>query len=186
MSVQPPSTAKLLENRAEFLSFIEKRVGDRALAEDILQDAFARGIAHAEAVDQAEDMVAWFYRVLRNAVIDHHRRKDAAHRGLERLATELDGGIVPPPEIRNVVCRCVARLATELKPEYERALRRVEIDGVLVKDLAREEGITPSNAAVRVHRARRALMAEVQRSCGMCATHGCVDCTCRNSADRTS
>jgi RNA polymerase sigma-70 factor (ECF subfamily) len=30
-----------------------------------------------------------------------------------------------------------------------------------------------------LHRARRALRKQVQVTCGMCATHGCVDCDCR-------
>jgi DNA-directed RNA polymerase specialized sigma24 family protein len=34
-----------LENHRAFLSYLERRVGDRALAEDILQDAFAKVVS---------------------------------------------------------------------------------------------------------------------------------------------
>src|SRR5207253_3030521 len=34
----------LADNHREFLAFLERRVGDRATAEDILQDAFTRGL----------------------------------------------------------------------------------------------------------------------------------------------
>ena len=34
--------ATLLENHRAFLRFLERRVGDRMIAEDILQDAFVR------------------------------------------------------------------------------------------------------------------------------------------------
>ena len=37
-----------------------------------------------------------------------------------------------------------------------------------------------NNAAVRVFRAREALRKQVARACGACATHGCVDCTCKH------
>jgi len=47
-----------------------------------------------------------------------------------------------------------------------------------VKDYADEAGISSSNAGVRSSRAREALRKQVARSCGTCATHGCVDCTC--------
>ena len=57
-------------------------------------------------------------------------------------------------------------------------MRRVEIDGVAVKDYAVEARITSSNAAVRVFRAREALRKQVARSCGTGADHGCLDCTC--------
>jgi RNA polymerase sigma-70 factor (ECF subfamily) len=35
---------------------------------------------------------------------------------------------------------------------------------------------------VRLHRARQALKRELERSCGTCATHGCLDCTCGASS----
>ena len=34
----------LVENHRAFLGFLERRVGDRALAEDLLQDAFTRNL----------------------------------------------------------------------------------------------------------------------------------------------
>jgi RNA polymerase sigma-70 factor (ECF subfamily) len=33
---------------------------------------------------------------------------------------------------------------------------------------------------VRLHRARAALKTRLEQSCGTCATHGCLDCTCRS------
>lgn len=73
---------------------------------------------------------------------------------------------------------CVTRLADTLKPEYRDALQRIEVEGVGVKDYALEAGISSSNAAVRVFRAREALRKQLARSCGTCAEHGCFDCTC--------
>ena len=77
-------------------------------------------------------------------------------------------------------CRCVGELVEGLKPEYAEALTRIEVDGVAVKDYAAERGITPNNAAVRVHRARKALARELESCCGGCATLGCADCTCES------
>ncbi|MBL9100703.1 MAG: sigma-70 family RNA polymerase sigma factor [Myxococcales bacterium] len=176
----PGVMARLLANRGEFLAFLQGRVGDRAVAEDILQEAFVRGVAGVAGLQREESARAWFYRVLRNAVVDHHRRGAAADRRLERLAAELGGEVEPAPELAATVCRCIERLAGTLKPEYGEALRRVEVDGVAVKDYAGEAGITANNAAVRVFRAREALRKQVVRSCGACAEHGCVDCTCEH------
>lgn len=79
----------LVENHRAFLQFLERRVGDRALAEDILQDALVKGIGKAGSIREDDSTVAWFYRTLRNAVIDHHRRASAASRSLARFADEL-------------------------------------------------------------------------------------------------
>jgi RNA polymerase sigma factor (sigma-70 family) len=168
----------LVTNHREFLSFLEKRVGDRALAEDILQEAFARGLPKLTELEQEESAVAWFYRLLRNSVTDHYRRRGATHKKLEAFAAEVEQHATPESELQGAVCQCVARLATTLKPEYAAALQRVEVDGISVKDYAAELGITAGNAGVRVFRAREALRERVKRSCGTCAEHGCLDCTC--------
>ncbi len=49
------------------------------------------------------------------------------------------------------------------------------------RDMAREAGITAKNAGVRLHRARQALKKQLERSCGSCAVHGCLDCSCKPS-----
>ena len=77
------------------------------------------------------------------------------------------------------ICACVLRLAATLKPEYAEVLEAVEIAGVPVKTFAVEKGLSPGNAATRVFRARAALKRLVIESCGVCAEHGCVNCTCR-------
>lgn len=170
--------ATLVANHREFLAFVEKRVGNRATAEEILQDAFVRSMDKLDTV--RETAVGWFYRVLRNAIIDHHRRNAAAERRNEAYAREEEAE--HDDELERVVCRCVGQLAETLKPEYAAALRRVEVDGLSVKDYAEEAGISSNNAGVRIFRAREALRKQVARSCGTCATHGCIDCTCDQSA----
>lgn len=172
-------TTRLAAGHRQFLGFLEKRLGDRALAEDILQDAFVKSLQKEQTVREDESATAWFYRLLRNAVIDHYRRTGTRNRGLELLAGEMKDAVEPPPEIHGAVCSCVSELAANLKPEYEEAIRRVELEGVAVHDFAAAAGISANNASVRLFRAREALRREVRASCGTCADHGCTDCSCR-------
>jgi RNA polymerase sigma factor (sigma-70 family) len=171
-------TLQLVDNHRQFLAFLERRLGDRALAEDILQDAFVKSLQKEEDARDETSSVAWFYRTLRNAVIDHYRRSGARGRALEMLARELEGAAEPPPELHDAICGCVTRLAATLKPEYETAIRRIDVEGAPVQDFATEAGITPNNASVRVFRAREALRKQVKASCGTCADHGCLECSC--------
>ncbi len=168
---------RLVTNHRDFLRFVEKRVGRRDLAEEILQNAFVRTLGKVDSIRNEESAVAWFYRALRNAVIDHHRREKTADKALEAFAAELaiDG---EDSETKGAVCACIGQLATTLKPEYAEALSRVELEGLSVKDFADQAGISATNAGVRVFRAREALRKRVAQSCGTCAEHGCLDCTC--------
>jgi RNA polymerase sigma factor (sigma-70 family) len=155
---------EMVLRRAKFVAFVASKVGDRALAEDLVQDAFARLDEHVR------DGEAWLYRVLRNAVIDRARRERTRARALEAFAREL------PVAEGGEACRCVHAAKDALKPTYREALDRVELAGVALKDYASEAGISANSAAVRVHRARHALRERVSQTCSRC--QGCFDCDC--------
>jgi RNA polymerase sigma factor (sigma-70 family) len=173
-AITPESLATLVASHREFLAFVERRVGDRVLAEEMLQDALVKSIDRVHEI--RESAVGWFYRVLRNAIIDHARRRAADGRKIEALAHETETTI--DAELENVICRCVSKLASTLKPEYADALQRIDVEGTPVKEYADAAGISANNAGVRVFRAREALRTQVARSCGTCAEYGCLDCTC--------
>ena len=178
------TTQNLVDNHRKFLAFIEKRVGDRALAEDILQDAFVKSLEKQDEIRDETSSIAWFYRLLRNSIIDQYRRRASRSKALESLAMELKDAVEPPPELRGAICGCVTEVASTLKPEYAEAIRRVDVEGVPVQAFASEAGISSNNAAVRVFRAREALRKQVKASCGTCAEHGCVECSCQRSSSR--
>ena len=178
-SAPDPVMARLLANHRRFLDFVTAKVGSRAEAEEILQDAFVRGLQKGGELRDDESAVAWFYRLLRNAVVDHYRRKGVGKRAIETYAREAAG--VDPgldADLERSVCACVNDLIPILKPEYADLIRRVDLGGADVTSAAGTLGITPGNARVRLHRARVALRKELERSCRTCATHGCLDCTC--------
>lgn len=177
--VTPEGLQRLVDNHRRFLAFLERRVGSRDAAEDILQDAFVRGLARAETVRDEEAIVPWFYRLLRNALVDHYRRRGAEQRALAYAAGTADETAPGPDDaLRDAVCACVTELVETLKPEYATAIRRVDLEGASVAAFAGELGITANNAAVRLHRAHGALRRQLMRSCGTCAAHGCLDCEC--------
>ena len=169
----------LFAHRDDFLDFAAARLENRAQAEDLVQDALSRALERVAELRDGEAILGWFYRILRNAIIDHHRRRAASRRALERLAAEP----VADAEQPRRVCQCVSHLATELKPEYADALQRVDVEGAMVKSVAEDLGITPSNAAVRLFRARESLRKKVLSTCRACAEAGCTDCTCGQSED---
>lgn len=177
-STSPDVLAVLLENHRAFLRFLERRVGDRDIAEDILQDAFAKLLARPDVAPEGEAVVPWFYRLLRNAVIDRYRRAGTAAKALESFARELEQSEAAPPDVESEICACVSRLAGTLKPEYAQAIQQIDVTGVSVKSFAETNGLSASNAGVRVFRARDALKKRVTESCGTCAEHGCLNCTC--------
>jgi RNA polymerase sigma-70 factor (ECF subfamily) len=177
--------AALLAHRERFLAFVRKRVRDREAADDVLQAAYAKALARAEDVRDDERAVAWFYRILRNAIVDHWRAADARERALAAFTREADSDASPGPDTSAEICRCFEPLLPDLPPDQARILRRVDLEDARPVDVAAEEGITPNLAMVRLHRARKALRERLQAACRACADHGCLDCSCR-TAGRTA
>jgi RNA polymerase sigma-70 factor (ECF subfamily) len=168
----------LAENHRRFLDFLRPRVESAAVAEDILQEAYAKSLAKVDQVRDEESVVAWFYQLLRNAVIDHHRRAGTESQARERLAREADPSF--EPEFRKNLCTCMSDVLPSLKPEYADIVKAVELDEKPIADVAQAGGLTTNNATVRLHRARAALRRRLVEVCGACSEHGCLDCTCRH------
>jgi RNA polymerase sigma-70 factor (ECF subfamily) len=180
-AVTPEIAAVLVDNHRRFLRFLERRVRSRDLAEDILQDAFVRGMTGAPQLRDGGSIVAWFYRILRNALIDHYRHQGAEERAYAQALAEQEESVAPSDaELFEEVCACVRSLVETLKPEYATAISRVDLEGTALKTFAGEQGITANNAAVRLHRAHQALKKQLLASCGTCAEHGCYRCECKH------
>lgn len=177
----PMALATLLDKRSEYVAFVTRQVRDAALAEDLVQASLVKAAERIDQLEAAESVNAWFYRMLRNAIVDHRRRSGAHARATEAFGAEQTD-VVEAAERAPRVCRCVSRVMATLKPEYVEALQRVEIDETSVKSFAEEKDIAANNAAVRLFRAREALKKKLEAACGSCAEGGgCFDCTCAAS-----
>src|SRR5881394_953212 len=120
-SLSPAAVQRLVDSHRQFLAFLQTRVESRAAAEDILQSAFVRGLERGAEVRDEESAVAWFYRVLRNATIDHYRHRASTERAHEGWVREFGSLEVPEAEVKQEICQCISTLIETLKPEYREA-----------------------------------------------------------------
>jgi RNA polymerase sigma-70 factor (ECF subfamily) len=174
--LSPGIVKTLVGSHDRFLRFLQSRVGSREVAEDILQAAFVKTLERGEKLWEEESAVAWFYSLLRNAVADHFRRHAVDARALGVKAQESESG---DPDLEKAVCECMKEIIPTLKGEYADILKKVEMEGAAVTDVAKSEKITANNAMVRLHRARKALHGRLVETCGACTEHGCLDCHCK-------
>lgn len=128
----------LVENHRAFLRYLQSRVNDRELAEDILQDAFIKVMDRPDQAPADAGLVPWFYRTLRNAAIDRFRRRESSNRALEAFARELETHAEPERGIEAEICACIGRLASTLKAEYAEALQVIDVEGTPVKAFAQQ------------------------------------------------
>ncbi len=173
-----PVEEVILRHRSKLLGFIQQRVSDPDLAEDVLQEGLLKAFRSAEALRDEERLLPWFYRILNNAIIDTYRKRSVETRYLESYARELD--FEAQPEDGAALCECFRELLPSMKPEYAELIDLLELQPGDPAQVAQRLNILPNNLKVRRHRARQALKQRLEETCRMCAVHGCLDCTCRS------
>ncbi len=180
----PGTEQAILENFQTFVGFVRKRVGDPHLAEDIVQDSLLKALSADNKPTDEENIVPWFYRILRRSIIDIYRRKDARARALERFAQEFPEQ--PVAEDARLLCQCFTRLLPSVPPQYRELLSAVDLQGEDIGDVADRLGVTRNNLTVRLHRARKHLKDALTQTCRACSDEGCLDCTCEEPKRKTA
>lgn len=129
-----------------------------------------------------DQIMAWSYRILRNAVVDYYRARAATDRKIEAFAQELmfsESDKRPAfDELCPAVCACLKRLRPSLRPAYGQLLSGIDFNGESMASVTKDLGTTSNNLTVRLYRARQALRKTLEESYGICTKHGCMNCTC--------
>lgn len=173
---------RLLAEQSAFRAFLRKRLSDDALVEDLLQQSLVKAVERGHELNNYGSAVSWFYRMLRNAVVDYYRSHAADRRKVDGLLDELitsgEDRMPGLDEVRPTLCACLAPLVNQLRPAYADLIRRVDLEGESLAAVAKDLNVTSNNLTVRLHRARQALRATLEKTCGICTKHGCLNCTC--------
>jgi RNA polymerase sigma-70 factor (ECF subfamily) len=164
----------LMDERARFVRLARSRVATEADADDVVQRAMLRAAERASQIADLSRARAWFYRILRRTIVDHHRRK-ALDVNRETLDYELEA---PNDQPHVPACSCAVHLLGELRPSYAEVVRRVDVNGEAPATVADALGVSMANLYVRLHRARRALRERVEEHCGVSSIEPCLECMC--------
>ncbi|MDB6149753.1 MAG: Sigma subunit DNA-directed polymerase [Chthoniobacter sp.] len=179
--LQDALATTLLANLGAFQGFARRRLGDDQLAADAVQESLLRALKSERGLLHDQNLLAWFYRILRNVLTDLHRRRTVQAKGLERFAEELAIADEDQADVEQTACACFRGLLTTMRPEYAQVLQLADLDGQPAEAVAQQVGITRNNLKVRLHRARRQLRERLEQTCQLCAKHGCLDCQCETN-----
>ena len=173
---------RLLEEESAFRAFLRKRLSDNVVVEDLLQQCLMKAVERYHDLQKSDSAISWFYRILRNAVVDYYRSHAADHRKLDGLLQRLvvSGEDRTPAldELRPTICACLGSLLQSMRPSYADLIRRIDLGGESPATVAKDLKLTANNLTVRLHRARQALRVILEESCGICTKHGCLNCSC--------
>ena len=162
--------AALTRERADLEALVRRRF-PAVDAGDVVQRAAVRALERAGDVRDAANVEPWLRRIVVTCALDLLRER--AHR-------EVPTAEVPEPPViaEGESCACSVSLLASLRPAYAEILRRVDVDGGTLDEVAAALAIDKGNAAVRLHRARRALRGRLREHCGVEAARECLTCAC--------
>ncbi|MFD7631266.1 RNA polymerase sigma factor [Streptomyces sp. NPDC059851] len=149
------------------LGFVTRRVADAHLAADLTADIFLAAMGSAGSYRHRRGVtVAWLFGIARNVLAGHARGQARENGALARLSGRrlLDDEDVAALEERidaQRAFRAVAERHAALSEPLRAALDLVVIDELTPAEAAQALGVTQATVRVRLHRARRALLAPV-------------------------
>lgn len=139
--------ALYVAHRGELVNYASGIVGDRACAEDVVQEAWLRFGAAAEA-RPLDEPVGYLYRIVRNLAIDGRRRA----RREERVVAGPGGPAVaeaadeyPSPEAEAAArdeLRLLVKVMAELPERTRIALEMRRFGGCKLKEIAARLGVS--------------------------------------------
>lgn len=170
---------RLLERRRAFLEYFRHKLGNPQDAEDAFQDFNLKVIRSARSLQNAEKTDAWLGRIMRNTLIDHYRRRATRKHAETTYAQEVQITAYTVEETQaETPCKCLGAALLELKPEYAILLQRADLAEEPRNRIAVDLGVTANSLNVRLHRARQALKAKLEKSCPSCRDGSSMDCEC--------
>jgi RNA polymerase sigma-70 factor (ECF subfamily) len=140
-------------------AYLRAACGDRAMADDLLQESYLRLLAAELAYEEEGGRRAYLYRIASNLLRDHWRRRrrepEAAPIDDEHGALAAETG--DPGGLAIDVQRALARLSLRER----QLLWLAHVEGRSHRELARTLGLVPGSVRVLLFRARRRLATQL-------------------------
>lgn len=142
----------------ELYGFAVTALGDRGLAEELVQEVFTRVWRKADSYDpRRASFRTWLYGIARNAIIDQKRRA-AVRPALSAHEVDADeqGGM--DRSLEQALLRWQVSAALErLTPEHRQVIRLAHFQGLTLREIAERTGIPLGTVKSRTSYALRHL-----------------------------
>lgn len=152
--------------RAPLSRYALRMTGNRADAEDALQETFVRAYRSLGRCDAAKGFGPWVFGILVNRCRTHAAREARSGAVLVRSETALAAASVPASEGRESLRDALRWALRQLAAEQREAFLLHHVEGMSYEDMEPVTGTRPATLRMRVHRAReelRKLLAETIR-----------------------
>lgn len=149
------------------VNLLARLVQDRALAEDLAQDAFVRAFQRLASYDPGRKFSSWFLQVAHNVGIDHLRRRRLDTVSLDQLVAAGHPGAVDEaanssPALsaeRAAFASALESALARIRPQHRSAIVLYYQEGLSHAEISTILGVPTGTVKTYLHRGRKELAA---------------------------
>jgi RNA polymerase sigma-70 factor (ECF subfamily) len=136
-------------------------VGDRSLADDLVQDCVERALKNRTALKDTRRLFGWLRTILHNLYMDalRERRSRGTTVDLDEMANSLNLSVAPNDRTATID---FVRAMDELSVDHRQILLLVGMEGLSYRDIAAELDIPMGTVMSRLARARDQLRIKLE------------------------
>lgn len=161
--------------KQQMIGYLQSRLNNKHLAEDIFQDAFVKALSQSEGVD-IKNIQAWLKRVMNNQMLDYFRRQkqgiaDSCEHSSDDIADIQDEIDL---EVHHLFTHCLKPFAEQLPSKYSQVVLLKDFEGQTIKDIAKAMNLSESAVKSRLSRGRKELKEALVTCCEIELSNGFV------------
>jgi len=141
------------EFNQELLNYIDKRVGNRFDAEDILQETYLKIYKSIEQIEDETKLKSWIYKITRNTIIDYYRTR-------RESSIDIDQLMIAIPEddseinMNDEIASCLGQIMFDLSARDKEIIELHNLNGMKHKEISDKLDISLSSSKMRLKRAK--------------------------------
>jgi RNA polymerase sigma-70 factor, ECF subfamily len=175
---EPRSVEDVLAEVAQpVLRYLERYVGDPAIACDLQQETLIRVARGYASFGARSSIKTWAFSIANRVAADYYRHPDRQGRivalddAMDVASADID---IDSRLIEDEMNRCVRQVIDTLPDTYRAALVLHDLEGLSIEQTALICDCTLATAKIRVHRARHRLKEALNRKCAFYHDEGGV------------